>query len=116
MKRLVLVMVLCLATPTAFAQPPGGSGGQRPPMTPEQQAALAAKRQAEMTAPRPIEALDSVWTEDLTWMDVRDVIKEGKTTALILTDMGKMIVELRTRLTVDAIHKTMAAAKSAQVQ
>lgn len=54
-------------------------------MTPEQQAAMAAKRQAEMNAPRPIEALDSVWMEDLTWMEVRDAIKEGKTTALILT-------------------------------
>src|SRR5262245_3653194 len=38
-----------------------------------------------MNAPRPIAALDSVWTEDLTWMEVRDAIKAGKTTALILT-------------------------------
>ena len=38
-----------------------------------------------MNAPRPIAALDSVWTEELTWMEVRDAIKAGKTTALILT-------------------------------
>jgi uncharacterized Ntn-hydrolase superfamily protein/creatinine amidohydrolase/Fe(II)-dependent formamide hydrolase-like protein len=57
----------------------------RPQMTPEQQAALAAKREAEMNAPRPIPAMDSVWTEELTWMEVRDAIKAGKTTALILT-------------------------------
>lgn len=64
-----------------------GSAGsaQRPQMTPEQQAALAAKREAEMNAPRPIAAMDSVWTEELTWMEVRDAIKAGKTTALILT-------------------------------
>ncbi len=54
-------------------------------MTPEQQAAAAARRQAEMNAPRPIAALDSVWMEQLTWMEVRDAIKAGKTTALILT-------------------------------
>ena len=84
MKRLVLVLGLCLVTPAAFAQPPGG-GGPRPPMTPEQQAAMAAKRQAELNAPRPIEALESVWMEDLTWMEVRDAIKAGKSTALILT-------------------------------
>lgn len=38
-----------------------------------------------MNAPRPIAALDSVWTEELTWMEVRDAIRAGKTTALILT-------------------------------
>ena len=54
-------------------------------MTPEQQAAAAARREAEMNAPRPIDAVDSVWMEELTWMEVRDAIEGGKTTALILT-------------------------------
>ncbi len=36
-------------------------------------------------APRPIEALDSVWLEELTWMEVRDAMKAGKTTILIPT-------------------------------
>ena len=58
---------------------------QRPPMTTEQQAEAAKRREAEMSAPRPIAALDSVWTEELTWMEVRDAIKAGKTTGLILT-------------------------------
>ena len=35
--------------------------------------------------PRPIEALDSVWIEELTMLEVRDAILEGKTSALILT-------------------------------
>ena len=39
----------------------------------------------EADAPRPIAALDSVWTEELTWMEIRDAIASGKTTALILT-------------------------------
>jgi creatinine amidohydrolase len=58
---------------------------QRPQLTPEQQAEAAKRREAEMNAPRPIEALDSVWTEELTWMEIRDAIKAGKTTGLILT-------------------------------
>jgi creatinine amidohydrolase/Fe(II)-dependent formamide hydrolase-like protein len=78
-------LAVCLVSSLAAAQPPGGSGGQRGAMTPEQQAAAAARREAEMKAPRPIDALDSVWTEELTWMEVRDAIAGGKTTALILT-------------------------------
>jgi creatinine amidohydrolase/Fe(II)-dependent formamide hydrolase-like protein len=70
---------------TVSAQTPGAGGGQRPPMTPEQQAAQAARREAEMKAPRPIDAVDSVWIEELTWMEVRDAIKAGKTTAIVLT-------------------------------
>jgi creatinine amidohydrolase/Fe(II)-dependent formamide hydrolase-like protein len=38
-----------------------------------------------LTMPRPIEMHDSVWIEDLTMMEVRDLLKESKTTALILT-------------------------------
>ena len=77
-----VVMGVLASAAVASAQPPGG---QRPPMTPEQAAAAAARRQVEMNAPRPIPAIDSVWMEELTWMEVRDAIKGGKTTALILT-------------------------------
>ena len=35
--------------------------------------------------PRPIDMHDSVWIEDLTMLEVRDLIKGGKTTALVLT-------------------------------
>lgn len=38
-----------------------------------------------MNAPRPIEAVNSVWLEELTWMEIRDAIRAGSTTALILT-------------------------------
>ena len=85
MKRAFIVVGICLVASSAWAQPPGGSGAGRPALTPEQQAAAAARREAEMKAPRPIEALDSVWMEELTWMEVRDAIAGGKTTALILT-------------------------------
>ncbi|MEK9500876.1 creatininase family protein [Gemmatimonadota bacterium DH-20] len=39
----------------------------------------------ELDAPRPIDALNSVWIEELTWMEVRDEIQAGKTTAIIST-------------------------------
>ena len=38
-----------------------------------------------LTMPRPIDALDNVWIEELTMLEVRDALEEGKTTALILT-------------------------------
>ena len=35
--------------------------------------------------PRPIDALDSVFIEELTWMEVRDAMRQGKTTVIIAT-------------------------------
>jgi creatinine amidohydrolase len=34
---------------------------------------------------RPIEAVDNVFIEDLTWMEVRDALRAGKTTVLVPT-------------------------------
>lgn len=86
-KMTLAVAVLCLVAGTASAQTAGRAGGrgQRPPMTPEQQAAAAARRLAAENEPRPIEGIDSIWMEELTWMEIRDAIKDGKSTALILT-------------------------------
>ena len=36
-------------------------------------------------APRPIESGDSLWTEELTWMEVRDAVAAGKTTVIVGT-------------------------------
>jgi hypothetical protein len=38
-----------------------------------------------LDAPRPIPAGESLWTEELTWMEVRDAVSAGKTTVLIGT-------------------------------
>ncbi len=48
-------------------------------------AAQQAPPAEEMNAPRPIEAVNSVWIEELTWMEVRDAMAAGKTTAIIST-------------------------------
>lgn len=36
-------------------------------------------------APNPLPAVNTVWLEQMTWMDVRDAIKAGKTTIIIPT-------------------------------
>ena len=46
----------------------------------------AAPLQAQdLDAPRPIDRLDTVWIEEMTWMEVRDALAEGMTTAIIGT-------------------------------
>jgi creatinine amidohydrolase/Fe(II)-dependent formamide hydrolase-like protein len=85
MKSLIRLVVVGMSLTVGLSAQAPDARPQRPQLTPEQQAEAAKRREAEMTAPRPIAAVDSVWTEDLTWMEVRDAIKAGKTTALILT-------------------------------
>ncbi len=62
---------------------------QRGNMTEEERARRRAEQaqqlQEELQSPSPIEALNSVWIEELTWMEVRDAIAAGKTTAIIST-------------------------------
>jgi len=73
-----------------LAAPGTGDAQQgRRAMNAEQRATMAA-RQAEallvdMRMERPIEALNSVWIDELTWMEVRDALRDGKTTAIIST-------------------------------
>lgn len=63
--------------------------GQRPDMTPEQRAQMMAEREAhtraELVSERPIAAHSSVWIEELTWMEVRDLLADGTNTAIIAT-------------------------------
>jgi creatinine amidohydrolase/Fe(II)-dependent formamide hydrolase-like protein len=35
--------------------------------------------------PRPIDALDTVFTEEMTWMEIRDALKAGKDTVIVAT-------------------------------
>jgi creatinine amidohydrolase/Fe(II)-dependent formamide hydrolase-like protein len=61
--------------------PPAGA---RPQVTPEERAAQAKQRyEAELAKPRPIAAHDTVWIEEMTYLEARDAIKGGKTTALV---------------------------------
>ncbi len=38
-----------------------------------------------LNAPRPIPARQSLWTEELTWMEVRDAVRSGNTRILVAT-------------------------------
>lgn len=44
-----------------------------------------AQGSVRVDAPRPIEAGQSLWAEELTWMEIRDLIKAGTTTIIIGT-------------------------------
>ena len=48
-------------------------------------AALPDPIRPDRESPRPIDAVDSVFIEDLTWMEVRDALKAGKDTVIVAT-------------------------------
>ncbi len=119
-KTFVLALVSLLSI-TVFAEQ-----GARPPLTPEQ--AAEQKRRAADTAiaegVRPIEMLDSVWIEELSWMEVRDLIAAGKTTVLLgsggvekngpYTATGKHNYMLKTTLEAIARKHSQAAGRAAR--
>jgi creatinine amidohydrolase len=71
----VLPLLLCLLCFAAQAQtPPGAPPGSSPSAT-----------SPDPNMPRPIAARDSVFIEELTWLEVRDALRAGKTTAIIAT-------------------------------
>ncbi len=84
LRHLLVVSLIIAGTLTAAAQQPGG-GRRDQNLTPEQQAQREKQRAAQAIADgvRPIDALDTVWIEEQTWMETRDAIKAGKTTAII---------------------------------
>jgi creatinine amidohydrolase len=72
------VMLVSAVASVALAQA-GGTGTQ------------AERRQGgdpgspDFDGPRPIEIRESLWLEELTWMEVRDLMKAGKNTIIIPT-------------------------------
>lgn len=87
MNKAVLA-VATIALITGFAVP-ATAVQDRAALSPEEQARRQAererRRQELMQMPNPIEALNSVWIDELTWIEVRDEIASGKTTAIIPT-------------------------------
>jgi len=82
MARALMLVLTVVFSASVFAQ---GGGQRQKPLTPEQEA--EQKRRAAATAiadgVRPIDMLDSVWMEELSWMEVRDLMAAGKTTVLL---------------------------------
>ena len=61
------------------------AAAQRRTLTPEERAERERQFQAEIIKPRPVEALDSIWIEELTWVEIRDAIAAGKTSVIVPT-------------------------------
>jgi len=80
-RRLVTIAAILASSTLLVAWQGRGGRGQQ---TPEQREAAARQAYEEEAAkPRPIAALDSVWIEELTYLEVRDAMKAGRTTALV---------------------------------
>ena len=43
---------------------------------------------SRLDAPRPIDAGESLWAEELTWMEIRDLMRAGKATTIIIGTGG----------------------------
>ena len=78
MKTTLLIGALLLATTAAAAQ-------QRPERDPRSMGGgdCAANVYNCRDTPNPLPAANTVWIEEMTWMDVRDALADGKTTAII---------------------------------
>ncbi|AMW06264.1 creatininase family protein [Gemmatimonas phototrophica] len=74
---LMALITISLLAAGANAQTTGSGGTGN--------AAQAAQRQANANKPRTIEGINTVWLEELTQPEFRDMIKDGYTTVLILT-------------------------------
>lgn len=76
MKRtlMALLTIPLFAVNASAQQGVGGGGG-----------AQAAQRQALANKPRTIEGINTVWLEELTQPEFRDLVKDGYTTVLIMT-------------------------------
>jgi creatinine amidohydrolase len=80
MKIVAMAFIVVALADTAVAQtPPQPAGQQRPT------ASVNTGPRVDVTnMTRPIDMHDSVWIENLTMLEVRDLIKGGKTSALVL--------------------------------
>ena len=77
---LVLSLLIAAAAPQ--------SQGAAPPAPQERSAGGGQCRNNPLNcaeAPNPLPAPDTVWLEEMTWMDVRDAMKAGKTTMIVAT-------------------------------
>ena len=108
-RSIACLLFLAAALPPAAAQSrpgsPANSGVRDPNMV------------------RPIDAVESVWIEDLTWLEIRDALRAGKTTAIVATggieQNGPYLVTAKhniiLRATADAIARKLGNALVAPI-
>jgi len=78
MFRSLAVWILCTASAFWPAAPAQAQAPVRPGSSP-------AGTSPDPNTARPIDALDSVFIEELTWMEVRDAMRAGKNTIIVAT-------------------------------
>ena len=85
MKTAVALGLIALAASVASAQNPPAEG--RPAQNPQDRGGGQCNNNPLncADAPNPLPAPNTVWLEEMTWMDVRDALKAGKTTVIIPT-------------------------------
>lgn len=88
MKAALICGALLLSLSTIAAQVPQSAGTQAPDSSAARnrgggRCSLNAYNCVD--TPNPIPTPNTVWMEEMTWMDVRDAIKAGKTTVIIST-------------------------------
>jgi creatinine amidohydrolase len=84
MSRLVPFVTVALMAPSLLS----AQAASQPPAQPERDRGggrCAANAYNCIDAPNPLPAPKTVWLEEMTWMDIRDAIRAGKTTIIIPT-------------------------------
>ncbi len=87
-KTLWTLSVITIAVSAAAqAQAPSQAGGQRRAPDPRSMGGGDCRDNPYncVDAPNPLPPVSTVWLEEMTWMDVRDALKAGKTTVIIPT-------------------------------
>ena len=84
---LFIVVIGAIALAQTPQQPAAGQRGTPPPPDPRDMGGgrCALNPVNCKDAARPVAGVDTVWMEDLTWMDIRDAVKAGKDTVIIST-------------------------------
>ena len=89
MKPVIAFISVVLALATSLAAQPAQSQGRRqqPPADPRNAGGGNCVNNPYncVDTPNPLTPPDTVWMEDMTWMDVRDAVRAGKTTVIIST-------------------------------
>jgi creatinine amidohydrolase len=80
MRTTLMLLTIPMFAVSASAQQTGGA-----PVSDSARAAQRAAREAAANKPRTIDGINSVWIEELTQPELRDMIRDGYTTVLILT-------------------------------
>ncbi len=83
----VLAGTMATAQPQQPAGAAQGAQRQRPAPDPRSRGGgeCANNPYNCLDTPNPLPKVDTVWLEEMTWMDVRDAMKAGKTTVIVST-------------------------------